>query len=353
MVDVKTPTQLLAEAGLVDTGRTLPSREATSWLVRHESGLAVLRRLDPALFRPDLSVVRRDLAWLHDYLDRLAATGFPAPHPVAALDGASWLCRDDALWELVSYLPGRIVGWDARPSMEEIGELLARYHDAAAATPRPAQRPVAYPLDTLPTRAAGGEIRGWLDALAADLAAIGHNNAHRHVIHGDFTAHNVLADGDPPVPVGVIDFALSYVDVLWADIGFGLWRSGRQQQRAIGLDLDRVCRLVTGYCRRRPLPPQAAPAIAVYVRARGLQQAVKGSDRGHSPRPRLVARVRWLAEHRTILEDRLASAIARARSTMAGRHPTPRGRPTGTHDPGAEHEAQLGSTDGPDIGERL
>jgi hypothetical protein len=44
MVDVTIPTQLLAEAGLVDTGRTLPSREATSWLVRHESGLAVLRQ---------------------------------------------------------------------------------------------------------------------------------------------------------------------------------------------------------------------------------------------------------------------------------------------------------------------
>lgn len=88
---------MLAGAGLVDIGRRLPAREATSWLVRHESGLALLRRLDPALFPPDSLVVRDDLAWLHGYLDRLAATGFPSPHPVAALDGASWLCQDDAL----------------------------------------------------------------------------------------------------------------------------------------------------------------------------------------------------------------------------------------------------------------
>lgn len=299
-----------SEAGLVATGWTLPARESTSWLVKHQSSLAILRRLDEELFPPASPGIREDLAWLHGYLNRLTATGFPAPRPIAAFDGRSWVCRDGAAWELISYLPGRAVGWDTRPGMTDIGQLLARYHQASVTTRRPPQRPVSYPLDELTTRPVNDTMRAELDALGVDLDEIGHANIERHVIHGDFTAHNVLAAGQPPAPSAVIDFALSYVDALWADIGFGLWRSGRPRQDAVELDLDRVGDLVAGYCRLRLLPKQAARAIPIYIRARGLQQAVKGYYRGQQPTQQLLARIQWLADNRAALEGRIAAVIA-------------------------------------------
>jgi Ser/Thr protein kinase RdoA (MazF antagonist) len=298
------------EAGLVATGWTLPARESTSWLVRHQNGLAILRRLDQQPFPPASQVTRDDLTWLHGYLNRLTATGFPAPRPIAAFDGQSWVCRDGAAWELMSYLPGRAVGWDSSPGMRDIGQMLARYHQAAVTLPRPPQRPVSYPLDELPTRLAGPDVRDELGALDVDLDKIDHANVERHVIHGDFTAHNVLAIGQPPALSAVVDFALAYVDPLWADIGFGLWRSGRPQQDAVGLDLDRVGDFVAGYSRLSPLPQQAARAIPIYIRARGLQQVVKGHDRGQPPTQQLLARIRWLTDHRADLEERIAAAIS-------------------------------------------
>src|SRR5262249_43309967 len=48
-----------------------------------------------------------DVAWEPAYLRRLAATGFPAPRPLGAFAGASWLAAAGAVWGLVSFLPGR------------------------------------------------------------------------------------------------------------------------------------------------------------------------------------------------------------------------------------------------------
>ena len=184
----------------------------------------------------------------------------------------------------------------------------ARFHNAVAEMSPPAQRPGAYPLDSLRARPVHEDARPDLDALKADLAAIDRPTAPRHVIHGDFTTPNVLAGGRPPVVCGAIDFALSYVEVVWADIGFGLWRSGRPYQDAIHLDLERVQGLISGYCRVRALPPQAARAITVYTTARGLQQAVKEYEHGRRLPPMLMDRVQWLVTHSNQLEDRIARA---------------------------------------------
>jgi hypothetical protein len=35
--------------------------------------------------------------------------------------GLSWTTEADVVWGVVSYLPGQTVGWDATPSMEEVG----------------------------------------------------------------------------------------------------------------------------------------------------------------------------------------------------------------------------------------
>lgn len=141
------------------------------------------------------------------------------------------------------------------------------------------------------------------------MAELRQLQSERHVVHGDFTAHNVLATGTPATPSGVIDFALAYVEDLWADIGFALWRSGRPRQEAIGLDLERTREFVLGYARRRALSPSAVDAVPLYVLARGLQQLVKGYGRGVAPGDALLARVRWTATNRSAVAESVAAAI--------------------------------------------
>ncbi|TDO34307.1 hypothetical protein EV643_1271 [Kribbella sp. VKM Ac-2527] len=111
------PLVLRRQAGIEPSGTTLPTRESVAWLVRRDGQMAVLRRLDPVLWPAGDSDVHCELKWLHDFLARLGRTSFPAPRPLP-LDGErGWTLYQGALWELVSYLPGDVVGWRARPSL--------------------------------------------------------------------------------------------------------------------------------------------------------------------------------------------------------------------------------------------
>ena len=304
------PRSLLDQAGLTLTGRRLPTRNSASWVARHRAGLVILRRLDPRLSPPASSEIARDLAWLHGYLARLARTGFPAPHPVPAWDGTSWMLVDGAWWEAVSYLPGHAVGWNDAPPLPEVGALLARFHAASAAAPASTQRPISYPVDALDGSRLGPSWRRRLDQLAADLDRLPVLDV-KCVVHGDFTTHNVLANGRPPHPCGVIDFALAHVDNPWADIGYALWRSGRPHQDAIDWDPDRIIRFVAGYRRISDLPPDAATAIPIYMTARGLQQAVRARTLSMPIPGHLHARLEWLSTHRTILTEHILRTLDR------------------------------------------
>jgi aminoglycoside phosphotransferase (APT) family kinase protein len=126
----------------------------------------------------------------------------------------------------------------------------------------PGQRPGALPLAEVPQillspqLAAVGVaadrvyvIRQLAHQLARDLRDTAVLAGEQIVIHGDFTSHNVLAAGTPPRATGVIDFALAHAETPLADIGYGLWRSGRPYQAADHLDLSRVQNFVRGHRR--------------------------------------------------------------------------------------------------------
>ena len=319
-VECDPPAGLLEEAGLALVRGGLPAGRAGMWLVDWDGTLGVLRRLDPA---PDWAAgadLAADIAWLHGFLC-LLADGFPAPRPLPAFGQCSWTVTGAAVWELVSFVPGRAVDWATLSEMEAIGALLARYHDAACQVQVASQRPVALPLGQVPAvlAAAGMPTTGEEDdqrrlvqrlagELAADLGDIGHGQWPRLIIHGDFTSHNVIADGQPSRPRGAIDFALAHLESPLADIGYGLWRSGRPHDQATRLDVPRVQRFVRGYAFVRPLSSDDAAAVEVFLRGRGLQRLAKRVRAGR-PDPGTLTEVQWLSTHRQLIAEALAGAV--------------------------------------------
>lgn len=206
--------------------------------------------------------------------------------------------------------------------MEAIGALLARYHAAARHIDLTGQRPGALPLAGVPNvllsrqlQAAGVRceqadvIRQLAAQLARDLDDTSHRTRARLVIHGDFTSHNVIADGTPPRVTGVIDFALAHAETPIADIGYGLWRSGRPRQQADHLDLARVRRFFRGYISTVPLTADEASVIPLYLRGRGLQMIAKRIRAGR-PETGMLAQVQWLAAHGEVISDDLVAALS-------------------------------------------
>ena len=272
----------------------------------------------------------RDIAWEHAFLDRLAATGFPVQRPFPLFAGGkAWHRADGRVWHALDYLPGHSLMWEVQPDIADAGVLLAAYHRSARRIGVEAERPTATPLHRLAAlmpwgslpAAAGSDaearrVAGLLDEMDARLRAGGYDQLERLVIHGDFTTDNVIIDGSPPRVTGLIDFGSAYHEGWPADIGFGLWRSGRAHWQGVALDLDRIRGFVRGYHDQAPLSPQVARLLPVLLWARGLQLLVRAMLRTPAQdQPALVpvtartlARIDWIRTH----EPELTAAIATA-----------------------------------------
>ncbi len=313
---------MLRDAGLVVLPGGIRPREGRAWLVDWQGTCGVLRRLPVPARSLSAAGLADDVTWLHFFLARLAELGFPSPRPLPSFDGMSWTRADGVLWEVVSFLPGQAVGWAAGPPMEEIGALLARYHATVRQIEVTGQRPRALPLADVPgillsqqldaarvspDRAA--IIRQLAGQLARDLNDTGQLTGERVVIHGDFTNHNVIAGGTPPSATGVIDFALAHAETPLADIGYGLWRSGRPCQDADHLDLSRVRRFVRGYASTVRVSPDEARVISVHLRGRGLQMIAKRVRAGRAETG-MLAQVQWLSANATAVGDAVAAALS-------------------------------------------
>ena len=316
------PVDFLRDAGIAVMPGLIPAREARAWLAGWHGERGVLRARPLPAGEAARARLLDDVAWLHLFLARLARQDFPAPHPLPAFTGQSWAVKTGQLWELVRFIPGREVGWDGEPHLDQIGALLARFHAAARRVTMGAQRPGVIPLADVPAillsprlgvacpdpeRAA--LIRRLTERLAADLENISGSPAEKIAIHGDFTTHNVIADGIPPRPVGVIDFERAHLEVPAADIGYGLWRSGRPRQDASHLDLARLSLFIRGYSAAAAFPPQAARTLPVYLYGRGLQMIAKRVQTGLAGTG-MLAQVQWTATHTAAIAETAASALA-------------------------------------------
>jgi Ser/Thr protein kinase RdoA (MazF antagonist) len=322
MDDGRLPVWLLRDAGLKVLPGDIRPREGRAWLVDWQGTRGILRKSAAPRSSVLLARLTDDVAWLHTFLTSLAKLGFPSPWPLPAFDRESWTVADGMLWEVVSFIPGHAVGWAAEPTMEEIGALLGRYHVGVRRIEVSGQRPGALPLADVPgillsprleaarvdpDRAA--VIRGLATRLACDLHEMRVLTHERVVIHGDFTNDNVIADGMPPKPTGVIDFALAHVETRAADIGYGLWRSGRPHEHADRLDLLRARRFLLGYASTAPISIDEASVIPAYLRGRGLQMIAKRVRSGRADM-RMLAEVEWLSAHDSAVADALAAAIS-------------------------------------------
>jgi homoserine kinase type II len=311
------PARFLHAAGLVILPGEIQPREGRAWLVGWQATRGVLRRL-PAPAVTAASLVE-DVAWLHGFLARLGGLGFPSPRPLPCFDGQSWTMTDGTLWEVVSFLPGHAVCWAAVPPMEEIGGLLGRYHAAARQIPVTSQRPGALPLADVPAVLLSPSlavvppgrqaiIRQLAAQLARDLDDAGHLIPQHVVIHGDFTTDNVIADGTPPRATAVIDFANAHAETPLADLGYGLWRSGRPHEQADRLDFSRARRFLRGYASIVRISPDQASVIPVYLRGRGLQMIAKRVRAGRNETG-MLAQVQWLSVNADAVADALAAAV--------------------------------------------
>ncbi len=256
------------------------------WSVRYSARRAVLRRNDPGRFRDfgqSEEVALASIAWLHDVLRDLAHVGFVAPAPISDLGGRSIAMVDGAIWELLTHVPGRPMGW-TDDQMQAAGALLARFHRSSLALPPRPQRPGAYPVsECRPEHPAAHAVR---KAFRRELEDIGHDSA-RGVVHGDATQSNVVIDDDGDYHL--VDFAIAYQDPLLADVASALWRNGRPGPNAVTYDAARAATFVQGYAPIRPLPPSAGRAIVVYMKGRGLQlqwrvELRRGADETIIPR---------------------------------------------------------------------
>ena len=169
---------------------------------------------------------------------------------------------------------------------------LADYHGAARSVLADHQRPSGVslpvladlvPWDRLPAALGQADrlrhFAGLLDELDHELRAVDYGSLDQIVIHGDCTTDNMLIGGTPLRMVGLIDFGNAYVEGWLADLGAGLWRGGRADPEAIGLDARRVASFIAGYHRRSPLESRLVRAIPTLIKARGLQLIVRWTRR--------------------------------------------------------------------------
>lgn len=110
----------------------------------------------------------------------------------------SLMVADGAIWELLTYQPGRVLGWCRRDSLWQTGDVIARFHAASEQVNTADQRPGALPLpDCWPAIAS---VQTLVQGFHDQLDVLSYAAARRCVVHGDPTSHNVLVRGRPSAP---------------------------------------------------------------------------------------------------------------------------------------------------------
>lgn len=245
------------------------------------------------------------MAWLHEFLERLARQPFTAPNPIAALAGSSVAVAAGTIWDLVSFVPGEVVAWDHDFPLEEVGRIIGRFHTASMATGEGDQRPGALPLsECWPASRAEVATR-----FHTELETISHGSTPACVIHGDPTADNVVMDATRRHAVALIDFTIAYHESPLADLAFGMWRTARPNQDAVEYDLARVEAIVRGYHRTIALTNEDAVKIPTYLKGRGLQMLCR-AEAASRVEPLQLARLGWVDSYQAEIRQAVTRGLS-------------------------------------------
>ncbi len=280
-----------AQAALALWGSDRPPRLVTERENKvYEAWLPDGRHVALRLHRPGYQTREAIDAEL-DWTAKLARAGFPAPAPVATLDGA--LCAEAGGWiaSCVTWIDGAPIGAAGVPLAGGLAEQIALHHDLGRLIADLHSTTDALNLPTTLPRASWDEDglcgpdplwgRFWdnpgLDAPGREtliaardtartrLAAFRAGGADYGLIHADVLRENVLRGPDGLV---LIDFDDAGYGFRMYDLGTALLHSLDEPH------LPHLARaLLDGYRQTRPLSPQAAALLPLFVTLRCLASA--------------------------------------------------------------------------------
>ena len=220
-------------------------------------------------------VKESDLPFFIGLMEHLATRGVVCPQPVRAKNGEALgrLCGRAAA--IVTFLDGV---WLRRPQAihcGQVGEALARMHEAGADFTQ-FQRPNALDINGWPPLVDAAAPRadevaaGLRDEMTAELAklqAIWPSGLPGGVIHADLFTDNVFFLGD--ALTGLIDFYFACNDSFAYDLGVCLNAWCFEPDGAF--NVSKGMAMIRGYEKRRPLTPVEVEALPILARGSALR----------------------------------------------------------------------------------
>ena len=237
-------------------------------------------------------VTQADLPFFMAVMARLAERGFPAPRPIATLNGDFITHAKGKPAAIVSFLDG---DWPRHPTIAHcraVGAALARMHLALGGFEMErinALGPEGWEALTRPRLARAQSLRpGLAEAITSDLAEVRArwpSHLPTGAIHADLFPDNALFEGERLS--GVIDFYFACTDFLAYDLAVcvNAWCF----DAAGGYDITKGRALIAAYENVRPLEPAERAALPVLARGAALRFfATRLADWADTPAGALV-----------------------------------------------------------------
>ncbi len=219
-------------------------------------------------------VAREDLPYFIELMDFLADSGIRCPRPIHGKDGEALRTLAKRSAAIISFLDGICVTKPTARHCEELGETLARFHDAGSGFKSHranALGPKGWePLYRQCEHDADAVLRGLQKLLSDELAFLADNwpaDLPQGVIHADLFPDNVFFIKDKVS--GLIDFYFACNDTLSYDLAICLNAWCFETDKSFNATKARG--LLQGYQRVRPLSEREVDALPVLCRGAALR----------------------------------------------------------------------------------
>jgi len=214
---------------------------------------------------------RSKIDYEHKVVSLLHQAGWPVAAPLRAPDGRTVVVDEGRHYTLFPRLPGRTGKSKRPPDPHALGRLLARLHfdlqaiaEQIIAPPPPAVfppvlwtvfDPIWEGLADLPDPALGAAARRAVARLAEDVASVDASTIPSGIVHGEWSAGQILYLGGQVA--GVLDFDFVHPDLLAVDLGIA----------TVHTDVAASVEIVAGYRAERELSAAEVAVIGMARRA--------------------------------------------------------------------------------------